>query len=303
VDAKNAAGGASQDVKIVDGEGEEVTVEDAANWSAAQSGFVVLGKDSVTSPSKLRDLAVDELGRLITAPSGTLSNLSGLAFGQATLSATTVVPLRSTTYTEQTSNAQRSLVSASANDTAAGTGARTVKITYYTSAMVGPKTETLTLNGTTPVNTVNTDICFIEKMEVMTAGSATFPAGIVSLKAATAGGGATVWSIAVGEGRTLGAHHYVQAAKTCYVTGMSGGIKGADTTGFALRAQDLTTPASPGVDIQINEILRAPSSGNTPIRTYGTPIRVAGPSRITMIVFPDSTSSRVYYGAFDYYEQ
>src|SRR5882672_113572 len=79
--------------------------------------------------------------------------------------------MRATTYTEQSSNAQRSVVSSSANDTSAGTGARTVLVTYYPSDLSYVATEIVTMNGTTAVNMTATDVCFIEKLEVLTAGS------------------------------------------------------------------------------------------------------------------------------------
>ena len=117
-------------------------------------------------------------------------------------------------YTEQSSNAQRSLVSSDATDASASTGARTVRITYYDASMVGPFTETVTMNGTTPVNTVATDICFIEKLEVVTAGSNGGNAGTISLMSATAGGGVTVGTIVVGDNETNWCHHYVPSGKT-----------------------------------------------------------------------------------------
>jgi hypothetical protein len=228
--------------------------------------------------------------------------LAGLAFGQVVLTAITPVPVRSQAYTEPTSAAQRSLVSSSASDSSASTGARTVKITYYDATMAGPYTETVTMNGTTAVNTVNSNICFIEKMEVVTyGGGATIPVGTISLKSTTGGGGTTIWTIAAGEGQTFSAHHYVQASKTCYLTGFEGGIKGADTTGFYLKAAYPLTANS--FEKVVSETLRAPSSGNTPIRVFGTAIPVAGPARITLWTAPDSTSSRTYYGSFDFYEQ
>jgi hypothetical protein len=250
--------------------------------------------------STIRDVLVDNTGRLIVAPAGTSATRRGFSYGRVTLASTTIAPVTETVYTEQTANAQRSLVSASANDTAAGTGARTVQITYYDAALTGPYTEIVTLNGTTPVNTVATNICFIEELRVLTVGSGGSNAGIVSLKAATAGGGATIWSIAAGSNQTFGARHYVSAGYTCHITGFVGGIKGADTAGFLIREKDPTLATD--AERQISDQLRAPSSGMS-VRNYGTPIVVPGPSRITVYAVPDSTSSRVYYSSFDWYSE
>jgi hypothetical protein len=142
-------------------------------------------------------LKVDDQGRLVT------SALTGFGadftFGDITTSALTRVLVKRTAYTEQTTNAQRSIASASTNDTAAGTGARTVKIEYLDQTGAGPFTETVTLNGTTYVNTVATNICFIEQITVLTAGSTGSNVGILTLKAATGGGGTTIGTIAAGD--------------------------------------------------------------------------------------------------------
>jgi len=171
---------------------------------------------------------------------------TGVSFGIKTLggsTANTLQVMRSTAYTEPASAAQRSMSSSSASDTSAGTGARTVRITYYDNTGAGPLTETVTLNGTTAVNTVATNIRFIEKMEVVTAGSGGVNAGTVSLFVSTAGGGGTVGTIgigslvpSVGDNKTLWAHHYVAAGLTAQfsvlVTGIQSGGSGTNGTFF-----------------------------------------------------------------------
>lgn len=251
----------------------------------------------------IQSILTDTQGRIVIAPSGA-STESGFSFGEIILASTTVTAIRSTTYTEPSSGAQRSMASSNVNDTSAGTGARTVRITYYAlnaGVVTGPFLETITLNGTSNVNTVATNICYIEEMEVMTVGSGGVNAGTITLFGAAGGGGGTVWTIAIGANRTQGSHHYVPSSSTCFVTTFSGGIKGADTSGFILRAKDPTSANS--AEFQISDLLRAPSSGNTPIRVYGTPIQVPGPARITAFAVPDSTSSRTYYASFDFYEE
>ena len=233
----------------------------------------------------------------------TAGALNGFADGQIVLASTTVTAIRSTTYTEPSSNAQRSVASSNANDTSAGTGARTIRLTYYSvsaGVITGPFTETITMNGTANVNTVSTTICFIEKIEVLTVGSTGSNVGIISLFGATAGGGGTVWTIAATTNKTFGCHHYVPDGSTCKITGLLVGIKGADTTGGFLRAKNPANANS--ADVQISDTIRAPSSGQN-FRSYGTPIGVAGPARITAFAAPDSSSSRTYYASFDFYEE
>lgn len=263
---------------------------------------VVAGKNETSG--NYVNVAVDDSGRLVVAPPSATATSKGFSNGEIVLASTTITAIRSTTYTEPSSGAQRSMASSSAADTSAGTGARTVRITYYTlsaGTVAGPFTETITLNGTGNVNTVATNICYIEKLEVLTVGSGGVNAGTISLFGATGGGGGTVWTIAVGINRTLGAHHYVPSGVTALITSFIGGIKGADTSGFIIRKKDPTDANS--AEIQISDLLRAPANGSTPLRSYGTPIEVPGPSRITVFAVPDSSSSRTYYGSFDFYEQ
>ena len=270
---------------------------DANNAAPTVNPVAVAGWDG----TNLRILKTDDQGRVRTvSPTGTLS---GFADGQIVLASSTVTAVRSTTYTEPSVGAQRSVASSNANDTSAGTGARTIRITYYTltaGVVAGPFTEDKTLNGTTPVNTTATNICFIEKIEVLTVGSTGSNVGIITLYGSTAGGGGTVWTIAATANKTFAAHHYVPNGVTCNVTGLLLGIKGADTTGGFLRAKDPTNANA--AEIQITDNLRAPSSGQN-FRSYGTPIDVVGPARITAYVAPDSTSSRTYYMSFDFYEE
>lgn len=65
---------------------------------------------------------------------------------------------------------QMSIVSTSANDAAAGTGARTIVIEYL-DGNLDYSFELITLNGTTPVNTVATDIRWVQAMYLATAGT------------------------------------------------------------------------------------------------------------------------------------
>jgi hypothetical protein len=75
---------------------------------------------------------------------------------------------------------QMSIVSNSANDAAAGTGARTIVIEYL-DGNLDFSFELITLNGTTPVNTIATDIRWVQAMHVATAGSGGKAAGQIDL--------------------------------------------------------------------------------------------------------------------------
>lgn len=80
------------------------------------------------------------------------------------------------------------MVSTSASDTAAGTGAQTVRVVYLNDA--GMETvATYTLNGTTPV-AVMSDATFIQWMEVASVGSGEVSAGNITISSTN--GAATV---------------------------------------------------------------------------------------------------------------
>lgn len=296
------AGGASAWLVTGGGGGGSTQVEGRAADGAAPVGNPVLvgGQDG----TNVQSILTDTQGRLIIAPPGTKSALKGFSNGKVTRAATAQAPVEWTAYTEQTSNAQRSIASASANDTAAGTGARTVKITYYSvsaGVITGPFYETITLNGTSYVNTVSTTIAFIEKIEVLTVGSGLTNAGILTLKAGTGGTGATISTIGVGDGQTYIAHHYVASGRVMYLTGLSVGVKGADSATFDARVDNPSNANA--YERTATDNIRVGTSQNTITRPYGTPVEITGPAHVRIYVTPDSTSSRVYFASMDFYEE
>lgn len=238
---------------------------------------------------------------LIIAPANSLGSLS---FGDVTTAATTAAKIERTTYTEQTANAQRSIKSASASDAAAGTGARTVKITYFDSTGVGPTTETVTMNGTTCVATVSTTIAYIEKMEVITVGSTLSNVGILTLSSNAACGGTTIGTIAATDNQTFWAHHYVAISKTANVTGISVSHNGTTVgSGGVFTLKFIPINASNQVETQISDFVRLYGQSSTFARTYASPIKVLGPGRLVIYITPETGTSTVYRGAIDFYEQ
>lgn len=107
---------------------------------------------------------------------------------------------------------QLSVVSTSASDTAAGTGIRTVDI-HYLDANLAPQTETVTLNGTTPVLTVATNIRFVQCMHMITYGTGKVAAGTIS----ATDGANVVSQIAIGEIRCTSSTRMVPAGKKLFV--------------------------------------------------------------------------------------
>lgn len=248
------------------------------------------------------NIQTDASGRILVSSSPLPTSASKFSFGYVTTAATTQAPVQRTVYTEQTTNAQRSIASSNANDTSAGTGARTVIITYLDQTGAGPFTETVTLNGTAFVNTTNTNICFIENIKVATVGSTGSNVGILTLRAATGGGGVVIGTIAATDNQTIWAHHYVPINKTAYISGFSINSSGTTTgsgANFVLKASTPTVANTP--EIQISDFHRLygqQSSTNT--RNYLSPIQIAGPSRIRAYVTPETSTSTVYRAAFDF---
>jgi len=73
------------------------------------------------------------------------------------------------------------IVSTSDSDSSTGTGIQKVILDYYITNWTH-KTEVITLNGTTPVDTTETDIYRIESLEAFKVGSGNISAGTITLK-------------------------------------------------------------------------------------------------------------------------
>lgn len=245
-------------------------------------------------------LKTDLTGGLVTtALTGFGADFS---FGDVTLAALTQAVVRRTVYTEQTTNAQRSIASSAATDSAAGTGARTVLIEYFDSVGNGPFTETVTLNGTTYVNTVATNICFIEHMTVVTAGSTGVNAGIITLKAATAGGGATIGTIAAQNNQTFWAHHYVAVGKEMNITGVAVSHSGTTVGSGGVFVVKSTAIVADAATRQVTDFIRLYGQASTFSRSYVSPIKVQGPAKVILYVTPETASSTVYRGSIDFFQ-
>ena len=227
------------------------------------------------------------------------TSIAGSVVGRiAGVSSGTFTTVRQTTYVEQTTNAQRSIVSANANDSAAGTGARQVQITYLSATGEGPFTETVTLNGTTAVNTVATNICFIERMDVVAVGSGGSNAGAINLYTGTGATGVIFAAIGTGavatgtgDNQTFYAHHYVPIDFTVQGYYVSVGIiasAGGGSSVTVLRYRDPTIPTSPWR--LASDYINA-AQGNSTSRTYFASIKLPGPLVVAAFVTPANNNS------------
>lgn len=206
------------------------------------------------------------------------------------------------TYNEQTSNAQRSVVSDNVNDTLVGTGARSIRITYYDQTLAGPYTEDINLNGLTIVNTVNTNICFIEKIEVMTVGSSLGNLGNITLFAAIAGGGSTVGVVSSGDNSTFWSHHYVASNKIARITGVYGNSASTVPAAGGFMHVRVTRPATANSPVKTVAPVSRLSLGQQVPLSFTSPISVYGPARVTILVKPDTTDLTSWLTGLNYYE-
>jgi hypothetical protein len=222
------------------------------------------------------------------------------AFGYTTTIDTSLAPIMSTVYTEQTTDAQRSLVSSDPNDAAGGTGARSVRLTYYDTTLAGPFFEDVTLNGLGPVNTINSNICFIESIEVLTVGAQRMNVGTIMLKAGVSGGGATIGSIVPGDNRTQWAHHYVAKDRAARISSIVGGILGIGFGEVHMRRSTPTIAGAP--DQNVAPVLLVPPNGQEQL-LLTSPIVVFGPSRIVLYARSRISRSQDWQASFGFEEQ
>lgn len=228
------------------------------------------------------------------------------AFGYIATSATTEVAVNGTTYTEQTSGAQRSLKSSSVNDAAAGTGARTVRVTYCTLAsdgtITGPFSEVVTLNGTTAVAMVATNVALIDRIEVLTVGSGGVPAGAISLYTDNAGAGSVIASIAAGDMRTYMAHAYVPSGRHMHINDVILDSGEAVTVESSFRLKALPYPSANQAEAPITNNLRMLGlQGAKKLEGTGRALAVvAGPARVQLYVAPGAATATTQRGEFGF---
>lgn len=199
--------------------------------------------------------------------------------GYAASTGSAMTAIMATAYAEQTTNAQRSLVSSSASDASAGVGARTVLLTYYDQNLVGPYSETVTLNGTTPVNTVATNVCFIESIRVITVGSNGGNVGTLTLKAAAAGGGATIGTIIVGDNETNWCHHYVATGRVMELRTVFASVRSMYSGNLFVRRFYPTNSAK--ADGVIAPVLVVPAGSQDEL-DLSAPVIVSGPAKVAL---------------------
>lgn len=146
-------------------------------------------------------------------------------------------------------------------DKAGGTGALEVSV-YYLNTLFIEQTITVALNGTTPVNTVPTNIYRVNGFRVTAAGSNGKPVGNISLT--SVGGGVTYSYIGAGYNRARNSVFTVPANKTLYLNSIVYGYGySTNQTHYCrmyLRATQNNEVMVPGIYYPFSEVVVANSS-------------------------------------------
>lgn len=185
---------------------------------------------------------------------------------------------------------QMRVISTSTNDdgSPAGTGVRTVTI-HYLDTNYTVQQETLTLNGTTAVTTVATNILRVNDFHSETAGSLSHADGNITLENTA---GTVVYArIAPTYNRSRNAVFTIPAGKTGYITHwnfFSGTATGTHYTRFALRSDSHEATRTPGV-FQLHDGAGTLNGGTNTY--YDIPIVVPEKTDIKVSVISDAANA------------
>ncbi len=222
-------------------------------------------------------------------------------FGNLTSTSASEVLVSARAYVEQASQAQRSIQSTSATDSdGAGTGARQVRITYLDSNYV-LKTEDVFTNGTTKVNTVATDIRFIERFEVIKGVAAV---GAIQLMTGTTGGATEFCGISVGTTEAFLCHHYVPAGKRAFILGWGSTVD--DDVAMKLNAQARFGANLVSTIQDLEKMIQATATVPNGIlefyRKFEAPLLIGEKCYVSVTVVPGQATSTVTRALLDLWE-
>lgn len=224
-----------------------------------------------------------------------------IRYGEIAVASTTSVNIYKTNLSNViTTDTALVINSTSANDTAAGTGARTVQVTYYLQNGSGPFTTTATMNGTSVVFLPS--MSFIERLQVLTVGSNGSNVGTITISLLAPL--TNIADIAPGDNETYYCHHFVPLGKTSYLTSFRFSHTG-DTaaTGAVFNLQQQVLPFT-GNNAKIAVIGKTHLSGTdgTQEVIFPSPIIITGPAYISCILTPDNTAANTFHGAITFYD-
>lgn len=193
-------------------------------------------------------------------------------------------------YVFPTGPQQMKFVSTSAQDGPAGTGILSIALRYLDNNYV-EKQEIVTLNGTTAVNTVATNILRVNGIRANTVGSASGQAvGNISLT--NMAGSVTYGYLASGGNSARQAVYTVPLGKVAYISYWSAscGSTGEHFTRFVLTATARDGVLIRGVFLVQDEIILQNNSGNI---TFPTPIMLPELCDIQITTISDNAAANV----------
>lgn len=192
------------------------------------------------------------------------------------------------TYAFPAAAQQMAVSSSSASDAAASTGCQQVMVHYLDNAYA-VHTETVTLNGLTPVNTVATNILRINGFHCIQVGTGTTAAGNISLK--NTGATVTYAYISAGFDTARQAIYTVPAGVWGYIShwqASSGAASGSHFTQVAMRSTSHDGAVVGNVFLLIDEV---GTLNNGLEITLPTPIRIAPMSDVKMSAISDAANA------------
>lgn len=264
----------------------------SGNLAVIQSGFPATGTVTGSAPGVMVAGSDGQFARLLrTTTDGSLQVTVNpfvplVISSYVTTSGSDFTAIRATTFAEMPTGQKRSVASDQTDDYLSGSGARKVMITYYDDQLLGPYYETLFLSGTTAVPTSGTNICYVERMDVVEAGTKLGNVGNISLYSGSSGSGTVMARIAAGDNQTYYSHHYVAANKTACLFDILAYIKGRNGGDVSLRVANPLNAVVPertvGVQIKL-------SPGQSQQFTYSVPLQIVGPTRLVFYARPVGT--------------
>lgn len=190
-------------------------------------------------------------GATVMSAMGEMENIDPLVQGRDIwrgndLSATPSAPASTDIIpTPDSGGEQMTVISEDAADTSAGTGVQTLQLDYL-DASGDQQSETITMNGTTGVNTVATDIRFINDMYSLTVGSNGVAEGNIRIYKQS--DDTLVYNmIYIGGNKSLVPHRMVPAGKTLVLKGWAAGEAKNKRMVFRIRSTDMNNVLIPGV--------------------------------------------------------
>lgn len=176
------------------------------------------------------------------------------------------------TYTFATSASVQDVVSASASDTSAGLGARTIRIEGL-DANFDPLSEDVTMNGTTIVTTTSAFLR-VFRAYVIDSGNLNFNAGDITIR--VTGGGIRQAVILAGNAQTGMAIYTVPRGRTAYMTSFTAVLNRTGVTSGAQAKLTMITQDNADSDaaIRVRQFFGLAIDGNSEYRQTFAPYKV-----------------------------